>query len=100
MASIFGNIAKNNTAISDEVIATNMISAAKGSANAYLNATMTSPTPELKAMYASSLSQVINGHSAISELAISRGWEQPYIPPTQQLLSAYDKADTVIHTRE
>jgi spore coat protein CotF len=100
MASILGNIAKNNTAISDEVIATNMISAAKGSANAYLNAALTSPTPELRAMYASSLNQVLIGHSAITELAINRGWEQPYNPPTQQLSSAYDKAKTVIHTTE
>lgn len=98
MASILGNIAKNNTSINDEVIATNMISAAKGSANAYLNAALTSPTPELKAMYASSLNQVLNGHSAITELAIKRGWEQPYNPPAQQLSSAYDKADTVVDT--
>lgn len=99
MASILGNIAKNNTAISDEIIATNMISAAKGSANAYLNAAMTSPTPELKAMYTSGLSQIINGHSALTQLAINRGWEQPYNPPTQQLSSAYDKADTLIHKK-
>lgn len=99
MASILGNIAKNNTAISDEIIATNMISAAKGSANAYLNAAMTSPTPELKAMYTSGLSQIINGHSALTQLAINRGWEQPYNPPTQQLSSAYDKADTLMHKK-
>lgn len=99
MASILGNIAKNSTAINDEVIATNMISAAKGSANAYLNAIMISPTPELKAMYASSLNQVINGHSTLTELAIKRGWEQPYNPPAQQLSSAYDKANTVVDTK-
>ena len=99
MASILGNIAKNNTAISDEVIATNMISAVKGSANAYLNAALTSPTPELKAMYTAGLSQVMNEHSALTEIAIKQGWEQPYNPPTQQLSSAYDKADTLIHIK-
>lgn len=100
MASILGNIVKSNTTISDEVIATNMISAAKGSANAYLNAALTSTTPELKAMYTSSLNQVISGHTALTELAVKKGWEQPYNPPTQQLSSAYNKADTVIQTRE
>ncbi|NMA66390.1 MAG: spore coat protein [Clostridiaceae bacterium] len=98
--SILGNVVKNSTAISDEVIATNMIAASKGSANAYLNAALTSPTPELKAMYASSLTQVLNGHSAITELAIKRGWEEPYNPPTQQLSSAYYKAERVIQKGE
>lgn len=99
MTSILGNMAKNSTAINDEVIATNMISAAKGSANAYLNATLTSPTPELRTMYASSLNQVLNGHSALTELAVKRGWEQPYNPPAQQLSSAYDKANTVVQIK-
>jgi len=99
MASILGNMAKNNMSISDEVIATNMITAAKGSANAYLNAAMMSPTPELRAMYASSLNQVLSGHSALMELAIKKGWEQPYNPLSQQLSCAYDKANSVVHNK-
>jgi spore coat protein CotF len=97
MPSVLSNLVKNNTAINDEVIATSMIFATKGAANAYLNAAITSPTPELRGMYASSLTQIINVHSALTELAIKRGWEQPYNTPTQQLSSAYEKASSVVH---
>lgn len=45
---IINSIAKNNTDINDEVIVGNMIGSAKSAADAYLNATMTSATPELR----------------------------------------------------
>lgn len=89
---LISNIVNNTTDINDEVIISNMLASAMGAANAYLNATMASPTPELRAMYSSSLSQVLNGQQALMELAINRGWEKPYTPPTQQLSDAYAKA--------
>lgn len=96
MASIIGNIVKSNTDINDEVIASNMLTAAKGSANAYLNASLTSPTPELRAMYSSNLSQVVSGYNSLADLSINRGWEKPYNNPTQQLSEVYQKAKTTI----
>lgn len=91
-----GNIVNSTTDINDEVIVSNMLASAAGAANAYLNAAITSPTPELRAMYSSSLTQVMGGHTALTELAIKRGWENPYIPPTQQLTDAYTKARSKI----
>ncbi|MBI6875814.1 spore coat protein [Clostridium aciditolerans] len=96
MSTILSNIVQNTTDINDEVIAGNMLAAAKGAADAYLNATMTSTTPELRALYSSSLNQVVGGHSALTELSINRGWNKPYDPPTQQLSDVVNKAETTV----
>lgn len=94
MSSILSNIVKNTTDINDEVIAGNMLSAAKGGADAYLNATMTTATPELRTLYASNLNQMVAGHSALTELTVNKGWANPYTSPTQQLSEAVNKAET------
>ncbi|MTI83081.1 MAG: spore coat protein [Firmicutes bacterium] len=93
MASFLGHKAKEATDITDEVIANNMLASASASANAYLNATIACATPELRAMYGSSLNQILNGHSALTELAVKQGWEKPYNSPTQQLSDAYKKSN-------
>lgn len=95
---IMSNMTKNNTDINDEVIAGNMIGSAKSAADAYLNATMTSSTPELRAIYASSLNQIIGGHSALTDLAINRGWVSPYNDPSQQLSETFSKSQTTVDT--
>ncbi len=89
--SFFENMAKENIGISDEVIAKNLIASATGAANAYLNALMTSTTPEVRAIYSSSLSQIITGHSALTELMMNREWGDPYIEPREQLSNIYEK---------
>lgn len=96
MSTILSNIVKNTTDINDEVIAGNMLASAKGAADAYLNATITSTTPELRAIYSSSLNQVVGGHSALTELNINKGWIKPYNPPTQQLSDVIIKAETTV----
>lgn len=100
MASLLGNIVKGNTNINDEIIAGNMLASAKGAADAYLNATMTSTTPELRAVYSSSLSQVVAGHTALTELAVNHGWEKPYNPPVQQLSETYKKSEAIVNPKE
>ncbi len=94
MTNFLGNRVKNMTDINDEVIANNMLASAKGAANAYLNAAITSSTPELRAMYGSSLNAVVGGHTALMELAVKKGWENPYNTPSQQLKDAYNKSKT------
>lgn len=96
MSTILSSIVKNTTDINDEVIAGSMLAAAKSAADAYLNATMTSTTPELRALYSSGLTQVVGGHSALTELTVNRGWINPYNPPTQQLLDVVNKAETTV----
>lgn len=96
MSTILSNIVQKTTDINDEVISGNMLASAKSAADAYLNATMTSTTPELRALYSSSLSQVVAGHSALTELTINKGWINPYNPPNQQLSDVVNKAETTV----
>lgn len=97
--TLLGNIVQNTTDINDEVISHDMLAGSKGLANAYLNAALTSPTPELRAMYSSALSEIVAGHSGNLELAINRGWENPYTSPVQQLSDIYSKSQTVIESK-
>lgn len=96
MSTILSNIVQNTTDINDEVIAGNMLASAKSAADAYLNATLTSTTPELRAIYSSSLNQVVGGHSALTELTINKGWDNPYNPPAQQLSDVINKTETTV----
>ena len=99
MGMIMNNIVKGTTDINDEVIVGNMIGSAKSSADAYLTATMTCATPELRAIYSSSLNQIIGGHSALTDLAINRGWVSPYSAPSDQLAETFSKSQTTVETR-
>ncbi len=96
MSTILSNIVQSTTDITDEVIAGTMIASAKSAAGAYLNATMVSTTPELRALYSSSLNQLVGGHTVLTELTINKGWADPYSPPTQQLSDVITKAETTV----
>jgi len=96
MSTIIGNIVQNTTDINDEVLAGNMLAAAKSAADAYLIATMGSTTPELRALYSSSLNQVVGGHSALTEFTINKGWINPYDTPAQQLSDVVNKTETTV----
>lgn len=96
MSNILSSIVKNTTDINDKVISGNMLASAKSAADAYLNATMTSTTPELRALYSSSLNQVVGAHSALTELTVNRGWINPYSSPTQQLSDVVNKTETTV----
>ncbi|TCT15706.1 coat F domain-containing protein [Natranaerovirga pectinivora] len=85
MNSFLTNRIKSRTDITDEVIVSNMLAASVGAANVYLNATVSSTTPELRSLYASGLSEVITDNSALNELALKKNWEKPYDAPSQQL---------------
>jgi len=96
MASFLTNKIKDTTDMSDEVISHNMLVSIKSAADAYLNATMTSTTPELRSMYADNLVKLVGSHTAVTELAVNRGWVKPYDSPTDLLTQAYDKADKIV----
>ncbi|HDK7162069.1 TPA: spore coat protein [Clostridium botulinum] len=100
MAKIIENMIKNNININDEVISISMLSAGKAAADAYLNATLTSSTPELRSIYSSGLNQIVGGHSALTELAVNEGWAKPYDSPKQQLSDTYNESRTVINKIE
>lgn len=99
MPSLLDNIIGNNVGIKDEVIATNMLASSKSAAGAYLSATLTSTTPELRAIYSSNLTQIIGGDSALTELVVNRGWAKPYDPASEQLSDAYSKSKDAIESK-
>lgn len=100
MANLVGNLIKNNVNINDAVISTNMLSSGKAAADAYLNATLTSSTPELRSIYSAGLGQIVGGHTALTELAVTQGWVKPYNAPVQQLTDTYNESKTVINSTE
>ncbi|MBE6066086.1 MAG: hypothetical protein E7211_00075 [Clostridium lundense] len=57
---------------------------------------MTSTTPELRALYSSGLTQVVGGHSALTELTVNKGWAKPYNEPTKQLSDVINKSETTV----
>ncbi len=89
--SLLGNRVKDGMDVNDEIIASTMMASAKSAAGAYFTSTLASTTPELKAIYSSSLTQILGGHTAVTELAIKRGWVNPYDTPTQQLTETLNK---------
>jgi spore coat protein CotF len=97
MANMIGNMIKNTMDISDETIASSMLSTAKEAADMYLNATLTSNTPELRAIYSASLGQMVEGHTVLTELNVNKGWIKPYDSPIQQLADSYNESKDIIN---
>jgi spore coat protein CotF len=97
MANIIGNMIKSSMDINDEIIAASMLSAAKEGADMYLNATLTSNTPELRAIYSASLGQMVEGHTTLTELNVNKGWIKPYDDPLKQLADSYDESRDIIN---
>lgn len=100
MTNIIGNLIKDNIDITDKLISTSMLSAAKECADMYLNSTLTSSTPELRAIYSASLGQMVEGHTALTELAVNKGWLKPYCTPTEQLTCSYNESKSVISDKK
>lgn len=92
MRNMIGSLIKSNVDIDDKLIISSMLSAAKEAADLYLNSALTSSTPELRAIYSASLIQMIEGHTALTELSINKGWMKPYDTPTQQLTCSYNES--------
>jgi len=99
MSLFAGNVMKHGTNLTDEIIATTTLASAQAAANAYLNAAVTSTTPELRAMYSAGLNEVLGGHTALVDLAIRKDWEKPYSSPSQQLSETYNKSRSIIEAR-
>lgn len=96
MANMIGSVIKGSMNINDEIISSSMLSAAKEAADLYLNATLTSNTPELRTIYAASLGQIVEGHTTLTELNVNKGWIKPYDNPINQLSDSYNESRQVI----
>ncbi|MDF2547805.1 MAG: hypothetical protein K0R93_2703 [Anaerosolibacter sp.] len=101
MASLLNTLMGNNgNQLDDQTIANDMLMGSKAAASAYLTATLECATPELRAMYGSSLNQIVGGHGALTELAVNRGWYKPYDMPDQQLTETVYQSQTVLDQGE
>lgn len=96
MRNMIGNLIKSNIDIDDKIIALSMLSSAKEAADMYLNSTLTSSTPELRAIYSASLTQMVEGHTALTELSVTKEWIKPYDSPIQQLTCSYNESKNII----
>ena len=97
MKNMIGNMIKNNVDINDEIIALSMLSSGKEASDMYLNSTLISSTPELRAIYSASLGQMVEGHTAITELSVNKGWIKPYSTSNEQLKCSYNESKNVIN---
>lgn len=96
MRNMIGNLIKNNIDVDDKMIALGMLASAKEAADLYLNSALTSSTPELRSIYSASLAQIVEGHTAVTELSLNKGWIKPYDPSIQQLACSYKESKSVI----
>ncbi|AYE35706.1 spore coat protein [Clostridium septicum] len=99
MKNIIGNMIKNNIDINDEFIALSMLSSGKEASDMYLNSTLTSSTPELRAIYSASLGQIVEGHTALTELSVNKGWIKPYNTSEEQLTCSYNESKSIINEK-
>ena len=99
MRNMIGNLIKSNTDIDDKKIALSMLSSAKEAADMYLNSALTSSTPELRAIYSASLTQMVEGHTALTELRLNKGWINPYDTPIKQLTCSYNESINTINEK-
>jgi len=95
--SLIKSLTKDVVKLPDETLINNMIVASETGAGAYLAASLKSTTPEIRAMFTANLNQMIGGHTALSELAIQRGWNNPYEAPEHQLLEAFNHSQNVVN---
>lgn len=100
MRNMIGNLIKGNIDIDDKVISLSMLSSAKEATEMYLNSVLTSSTPELRAIYSASLTQMLEGHTALTGLSLNKGWINPYDTPTKQLGCSYNESINVINKNQ
>jgi len=73
---------------SDQTIAIAAVDTAKAKANMYLQAVLTSTTPELRQVLMTHLQDSLTEQQRITELAIKRGWVKPQSTPEEQVGAA------------
>ena len=81
MLKVIGDLIKDNVNIDDKVISESMMTAAKDGAMLYLTSALTSTTPELRAIYSAAIGQMVEGHTALTALAVKKEWLKPYESP-------------------
>ena len=100
MLKVLAELIKDSVDIDDKIISESMMTAAKEGAMLYLTSALTSTTPELRALYSASVSQMLEGHTALTELSVKKTWVKPYEEPISLLKCAFDCANDYINKIE
>lgn len=93
------NMVQNLTgtdALTDQVIATDFLLAAKTGIKSCAIAVTESATPEVRAFLAGQLTQSVALHGEITELMMKRGWYHPY-NVSEQVKLDIDRAQTALN---
>ena len=96
MSKILNNLTRGSLNLDDKMILDSAIATAKGNASMYLTATLGATTPELRTFYSTGLTQAIEAHTALTELALNKDWIKPYDDPTSQLSSTLDDSKNAV----
>jgi similar to spore coat protein len=82
--------------VTDQVIATDFLIAAKSAVKMYAFAVTETATPELKATLTAQLDNAVNKHEQITDYMISKGYYHPY-NITEQIQVDYTAAQTALN---
>lgn len=96
MSTLKNMMGKKTTNLSDRTLASDSLAAKASASNAYLGATLSASTPELKQLFSSNLTQVVGEHTALSELSLNKGWVNPYEQPEKQLQQTFTHSKEVL----
>ena len=100
MLKVICNLIKDSANIDDKVICESMLASAKEGAMLYLTSTLTSTTPELRAIYSAATAQMIEGHTALTALSVKKQWVKPYDSPSTMLSCAFNCANDTATNKE
>lgn len=89
----FGNTADTSA---DATITLNSMSSTAAAATAYLNAALASTTPEIRRLFGEYSTQSSMANEALTGLAVSKKWINPYESPESQLQSSISQAQSVM----
>lgn len=98
MNSLKKMVGKKATSLSDQTLASDSLAAKASASSAYLKATLKASTPELKQMFSANLTQMVGEHTALSELALNKGWVNPYEQPEKQLLQTFNHSKEILNS--
>ena len=97
MGNIMGNFFEGSTnRPADETLAKSSMGSAAATAQAYLAATLTATTPEVRRLFSEYTTEATIGHESISNLCLAKGWMNPYDAPQAQLKTSIDQSQQVI----
>ncbi|MDD2554413.1 MAG: spore coat protein [Desulfotomaculaceae bacterium] len=95
MPSLLGSImGGSDKGLNNEIIANDALAGTKAAAAAYLAASLEAATPEVKSLFFNNVTQLTQGHQAMIELALKKGWYKPYQTPTEQLKETFTYSQT------